>query len=455
MSAFSIFAAADEAPHALAWVDEEGELSFAALADLVRPLSRALLELDPRTILSLTATAERRTLVRLLAAIEAGLPVALLHPRWTEHERRRAIEVSGATAPLEGVAPRRGPLGRRVIDPERPLALVFTSGTTGAPRAALLSRRALLAAVQASEEVHPWLDDERWLLCLPLAHVGGLSIVLRCLAARRPVVLARPDAIREVAQRHRASRLSVVPTLLERLLEGPTVPSRLVLVGGAACPEPLRRRALAAGWPVRTSYGMTETCAQIATQRTEHDRGVGPLLPGVEVALDGERILVRSRSLLSGFANEPPVLDAQGFYDTGDFGRLDGGHLTMLGRRTDRIVTGGENVHPLEVERVLESLAGVQSACVFGAPDPRWGQGVTAALVASERPSLAELQAHLDAYLARYKHPRRVVWLDRLIMGPSGKLDRGATARLASLSEGESLARSGPNGSGQQRHRSV
>jgi O-succinylbenzoic acid--CoA ligase len=433
VSPFSILAAAAEAPDAAAWIDDEGTLDFRALASAVAPLLGGLAALPPGACLSLVAQPDRGSLVRLLAAIEAGVPVALLHPRWTAHERQRAAAAAGVTGELEALRPERSEAPRRPLDPERPLALVFTSGTTGRPRAAQLSHRAFAAAAAASATVLGWRARDRWLLAMPLAHVGGLSVVLRCVAARRPIVAARPETLVVSAQRHGATIVSLVPTVLARLVEGPPPPSlRCALVGGAACPEPLRRRALAAGWPVRTTYGLTEMCAQVATQRTDQDPGVGPPLPGVTLELRGERLFVRGPSLFSGFAGEPSPLDAQGFHDTGDFARLDpGGCLHLLGRRTDLVVTGGENVYPLEVEQVLERGPGIEAACVFGVPDPRWGSSVAAALVAPERPTVAALRSHLDTYLARYKHPRQVAWLERLPSTAAGKLDRAEAARLA------------------------
>lgn len=433
MSGFSVLDAAEEQPDALAWIDDEGPWTFRALAAAVRPFVGPLAALPPGTTASLLATPSRPTVVRLLAAIEAGVPVALLHPRWTEHERARAAAAARVSLPLESVRPAPDTPRRAAVPAQRPLALVFTSGTTGAPRPAILSHGALQAAAEASAAVLGWQPDDRWLLAMPLAHVGGLSILLRCLLARRPVVAARPEQVIASASRHGATLVSLVPTVLERLLAEPPPPSlRIALVGGAACPEPLRRRALSAGWPVRTTYGLTELCAQVATQRTRDDGGVGPPLPGVDLELRAERLFVRGPSLFSGFLGEPSPLDSQGFLDTGDFGRLDArGHLHLLGRRTDLIVTGGENVYPLEVEQVLERIPGIEAACVFGVPDPRWGSVVSAALVAPDRPEEAAVCIHLDTYLARYKQPRALAWLDRLEVAPSGKLDRAATARQA------------------------
>lgn len=440
---FSVLRAADEAPHRLALVDADGELTFRELADEVRPLIAPLAALPAGARVSLTPFLVRQDVIRLLAAIEAGRGVVLLHPRWTPLERERALTVARPVLDLNTVTPSPG-----ALPPPPPadgtLALVLTSGTSGTPRAAVLSRRAFLASVEASAAVLGWRDDDRWLLAMPLAHVGGLSILLRCLQARRAVILhdgpIEADVLARSVTRHAPTLISLVPTMLDRLLRAdlPLHQPRAVLVGGAACPPALLRRAIDRGLRARTTYGMTETCSQIATMRadavTGHE-GVGPPLPGVTLELRDERIFVKGPSLFDGFSGEGSPLDERGFYDTGDHGRLDGdGHLHLLGRRTDLIVTGGENVYPREVEDVLTAIAGVDQACVVGVPDPEWGHVVVAACTATERPTDAETSAALTAHLARFKHPRRIAWLDAMPLLASGKIDRRAVRARMQLS---------------------
>ncbi len=443
MTVFSILDAASETPERMALIDDEGALTFAALADAVRPFLAPLRELGSDARVALTPDRDRTSIVRLLAAIEAQVPVVLLHPRWSAAERARALALTSPALqlnalPLDASTPAEA-IEHTEHDPARALALVFTSGTSGAPRAAVLSRRALSAACDASADALGWQHDDRWLLAMPLAHVGGLSIVLRCLKARRTVVLHQgpleASALRATAQRHRCTLVSLVPTMLRRWLEAPgaALPSlRVVLVGGAACPSALLERAIASGLPVRPTYGLTEMCAQVATPRgsaTDPSIGVGPPLRGVELELRDERIFVRGPSLFDGFFGESSPLDPRGFYDTGDHGRLDeAGNLHVLGRRTDLIVSGGENVYPAEVEAALEALDGIEAACVFGLPDPEWGEAVCALCVSRDARPIDEVRASLSGRLAPFKRPRHIGYVAQLPALPNGKPDRRAAA---------------------------
>ena len=254
---------------------------------------------------------------------------------------------------------------------------------------------ALVASAAASAANLGWAADDRWLLCMPIAHVGGLSIVTRCLAARRCVVLMpRFDAQRlpAVIDARRVTLASLVPTMLARVLDAHPdwrAPAHLraILVGGAAAPPALLRRAVERGLPMLPSYGLTESCAQIvaAPYAARHDPagyGAGIPLPGVELRVVDGRIEIRGPMLMAGYWNEPP-LAPDAWFDTGDLGEIDArGCLHVHARRTDLIVTGGENVYPAEVERALETLPGIAAAGVFGIASDEWGQEVAAALVA-------------------------------------------------------------------------
>jgi len=260
---------------------------------------------------------------------------------------------------------------------------------------------------------------------LPLAHVGGLSVLVRCLLARRPFVLGRPDRVAEDIARHHATIVSLVPTQLARLLDARWTPPpwlRIVLLGGAAAPASLLAHAAAAGVPVVTTYGLTEACSQVATQIPgASGAGCGPPLPGVRVRIVDERIEIDGPTLFSGYLGEPPR--AAGWFATGDFGRLDAaGNLHVLGRRTDLIVTGGENVYPAEVEAYLDAR-GV-AACVFGMPDETWGEIVCAA-------TTGVVVAATLADLAPWKRPRRWARVRELPLTPGGKPDRAAARALA------------------------
>lgn len=354
-----------------------------------------------RDLDSFVADATEATVARIRANLRARRPFAPIHPRLTAAER--------AALPI-------GPV------PDGTLAVLFTSGTTGRPRGAILSRAAFIAAARASAARLGWRDDDRWLVPLPLAHVGGLSVIVRCLLARKPVLLGRPDRIAADILDRRATIVSLVPTLLERLLgEGFLPPPwlRLILVGGAAAPPGLMARALARGFPVAATYGLTEACSQVATALPGEPGCGRPLVP-LRIGAGGE-IEVGGPTLFDGYLGEPPR--ATGWHPTGDHGFLDDdGCLHVLGRRTDLIVTGGENVYPAEVEAYLDAR-GI-AACVVGAPDATWGAVVTAVVTAPFDPALL-------ADLAPWKRPRRQLVVAALPLTAGGKPDRAAARLMA------------------------
>jgi acyl-CoA synthetase (AMP-forming)/AMP-acid ligase II len=240
-------------------------------------------------------------------------------------------------------------------------------------------------------------------------------------------------------ERDRVTLLSLVPTLLSRLLDEqpgwrPPAHLRAILLGGDGAPPALLRRAADRGLPVLTTYGLTETCGQVATQRPGTPPGPGaPPLPGVAVRVVHGRIEVRGPALMTAYfpraAHDSPFVE-DGWLRTGDLGRIDGeGALHVWGRWDDRIVTGGETVHPGEVERALEDHPAVREACVVGLADARWGQTVAAALVAEGEPSLGEIEAFAARQLAPFRRPRRWCFVEALPRTPAGKLDRAAAAR--------------------------
>ena len=460
----------------------DGEaIRFDTLAARVRRVGVALAGAGarPGARVGLVAHARVDSVVALLAIAEIGAVAVPIHPRLTAPEadaiaRDSALDLrlrDHGTEAIEDLAsaacgclggPRPDDAFPRAIDPEAPLAFVQTSGSTGRAKAAVLSRRAFEASAAASAARLGVRADDRWLLAMPLAHVGGLSIVTRCLAARGTLVIVPrfdPTAVLAAIARDRVSLLSVVPTMLFALLEedraGVLASLRAVLVGGAAAPRALLAECARRRVPALTTYGLTELCSQVTTQ-PPRDPGVsldgsGVPLAGTTVRVvrpDGAaagvgevgRILAGGPTRLSGYwqgrgAPLDQPFDAAGLLDTGDLGAVDDrGHLHVEGRRADLVVTGGENVSPAEVERVLEACPGVRQALVFGVPDPRWGQVVACAIVPANPSSidLGQIALDLRACLAPHKRPRRGCVVEALPVAARGKLDRaGAADRLA------------------------
>lgn len=455
----SIRAAAEEHGTALSLIDGNRKTSWAELRDEVLARADELaphVETSETKRLAIIGEPSRDRIIDVLAAIELGAPLVMLHPRWTDIEQETVIAETKPCLVLgrDELRPARARSSSSSnTDTSSPLAILYTSGTTGRAKGAILSRRAFLASARASAINLPLTTSDRWLLTMTLAHVGGLSIVIRSLIARSAIVIGgafQANRTRALIEDENPTLISLVPTMLERLLDAGftrTPELRAILLGGAACPERVLDRARAHDLPIRTTYGLTEACSQVTTAASNvrsSEEGSGIPLPGIEIRIrksERERegpIEVRGPTLFDGWfpqgAHASPF-DHDGFYDTGDLGFFDAeGRLHVLARRSDLIVTGGENVYPLEVEHALLKLPEVRAACVFGLPDPRWGHVVAAALVLEREMSDDFLKEALSRSLARFKIPKRFVHLPGLVMGPTGKLDRRQTAIVASRS---------------------
>jgi o-succinylbenzoate---CoA ligase len=314
--------------------------------------------------------------------------------------------------------------------------VIHTSGTTSAPKPIELTYGNFLWSALGSAVALGLDPGERWLCALPLAHVGGLSILLRStIYATTAVIHERfdTDAVLDALREQDVTLVSVVATTLARLLDAglerpPTL--RCALTGGGPVPPALVARARTAGVPISLTYGLTEACSQVTTslvaaldEVSTHPLDAGPPLfcTRVQISADGE-IMVAGPTVAPGSA------DGEGWLRTGDLGVIDEhGRLHVTGRKADTIVSGGENVAPAEVEAVLEAHPQVLEAAVVGRPDDKWGEAVTAWVVA--RPGIeldfASLMAHCARMLAPYKAPKDYMLTDEpLPRTPSGKLLR-------------------------------
>ncbi len=433
-------------PERPALVSPRGELAYSNLALRAGIAARALVARGVRPGDRVALACEDRVefAIALHACLLAGARAVPIDLRLSGEERAARTAgamllvergLGGASADVDGV-PRRPP----PVAPERPLApvalslaavatVMHTSGTTAAPKAVELTNGNWLANALGSA-VALGLDlEERWLCVMPLAHVGGLSILIRSAIYATTVVLHErfetdPVLAALVDPTQRITVVSLVPTMLARLLDaGLHSPPALrwALLGGGPLPPALLQRAAAAGVPVAPTYGMTEACSQIAT--------FGFALPGLDLRVHGDEreILVR------GPVVAPGALAADGWLHTGDLGSLDAdGRLTITGRKADTIVSGGENVAPAEVEAVLLEHPGVADAAVFASADREWGEAVSALVVARVGATLdaGELRAFCGARLAAFKVPKTVRFTAALPRTESGKLLRRELSRL-------------------------
>jgi o-succinylbenzoate---CoA ligase len=376
-----------------------------------RPGDRVALELEDR--------------VEFLAALHAclllGAPAIPIDLRLSESERelrRRgaAIFVREALGSGNGL-----PSGLPRLTLRSTASVMHTSGTTSEPKPVELSYGNWLANALGSAVALGLDPAERWLCPMPLTHVGGLSIPIRStIYATTAVVLPgfETDVVLSELMDpvRRITLVSLVPTMLARLLDAgldhpPTL--RWALLGGGPIPPALLERAEAAGVPVAPTYGMTEACSQIAT--------FGWGLPGVEIAMRDGEVLVRGPMVAAG------ALSDDGWLHTGDLGELDDRRrLRITGRKSETIVSGGENVAPTEVEAVLLEHPAVADAGVFGRSDPEWGEAVSAVVVLRNGTVADpdELRGFCAQRMAAFKVPKQIAFAGQLPRTPSGKLLR-------------------------------
>jgi O-succinylbenzoic acid--CoA ligase len=344
------------------------------------------------------------------------------------------------------------PLYRTDIPLQDIHAIIYTSGTTGRPKGAMITYGNHWWSAMGSALQLGLTAEDKWLVPMPLFHVGGLAVLMRSLIyGTTAVVHDRFDAtaVNDAIDEQRITLLSVVPTMLRRMLDargGKRYPAHLrcVLLGGSAAPRPLLEEALALGAPVAQSYGLTEANTQVCTLHPRDAlRKLGssgkPLMPTeIAIEVDGRRarpgeegeIIVRGPTVMAGYLNRPEATAAtlvDGWLHTGDIGYLDEeGYLYVLDRRKDLIVSGGENIYPAEVESVLLRHPAVSEAAVVGVADAEWGQVPVACLVLQPGAEVSdeELIQFCREHLAGYKVPRRVRRFPQLPRNASGKLLR-------------------------------
>lgn len=416
-------------------------LSLDAIALPIRRLGRSA-GLHPGAALAVDAFDPPMIAATLRLCRDEGWWLMPVDPRWPEAVRGRRVDRAGASAVVgperllpppraSAPSPRRSPEGG---------VIVFTSGTTAGGRGVRLGWAQLDHAADAvNQHVRP---AGAWLSPLPLAHVGALSVFIRTQRAGLPAWVEPKFYASAVASMLADARLSLVSlvgaqlaAVLDHLPQGlrRQRPLSAALLGGGPTDPTLVARAIDAGLPVATSYGLTE-CAAAATisapgTRTTQSGEAGVALPHIQLHVDaapGDEgpILLAGPSLFTHWddGEAPP----SGPYDTGDIGRIGPqGALIVLDRRADRIVTGGENVHPAEVEAVLDRCPDVIESCVVGEPDPRWGQRVTAVIRTRSGGVPTDLPALVETHLAPWQRPRRiVVWEEPLPRTATMKVQR-------------------------------
>jgi len=327
---------------------------------------------------------------------------------------------------------------------EQTISIMYTSGTTGRPKGVRQTLENHVTSALGSALNLGVLPEDKWLCVMPLYHISGFSMIMRSLLYGSSLQLHEkfePQTVLEAIRKTGVTHLSVVTTMLSQLLrefeqDEESLPSsfRTILAGGGPVPIPYLERAQSSGFPVVQTYGMTETSSQTCTLLPEEAirkaGSAGKPLFFADVRIDGDQegeILVRGAHVTPGYvghASTLPATSEEGWLRTGDIGKFDSeGYLYILDRRSDLIVSGGENIYPAEIEQALLSHPEVLDAGVVAKLDDKWGQVPFAFIVVKgeEQPDLA---LFLSSKLAKYKQPVGYRFVEILPRNASNKLVR-------------------------------
>ncbi len=456
---------ARHAPERVAIRFEGRDLTYAALGYRVEKAARGLagMGVSRGDRVAYLGYNHPEMLALLFAAAKLGALLVPLNWRLTVHEHRVILADCAPAALLfeDGFAQHAAALG---IDTrfrlggllpdatpvvsgcdEDEVLIVYTSGTTGTPKGAVLTQSALLWNGYNAIHAHDLGQQDRVLSPLPMFHVGGLNNqTLPALLAGATVVLQprfEPGAWLADVTRHRPTLSLLVPATMQAVIQHPDWEAtdlsslRMVSTGSMVVPESLIRAFHARGVPIGQIYGATET-APLAAVLMAHDAyarvgSAGKAALHCEVRIVEHEIQVRGPNVMNRYWNNPEATAAafaeDGWFRTGDLGRWDAdGFLWIDGRSKDLIISGGENIHPAELENVLADCPAIAECAVIGLDDPKWGEAACAVIVTAPGASLDEaaVLALFSERVARYKHPRRVVFADSLPRNAMGKVQK-------------------------------
>lgn len=367
---------------AVAYRDATTQVSYRELARRVRQQAANLSRrgVTPGMRIAFAPANDLETLIWFWSLFEANAIACPLSRRFPSEVREATCDRLHATwwGPSDAAPQLRR---RNEAEEESAGTILLSSGSTGVPKAIVHALPAHFASARASETMIPLDAHSRWLWALPPNHVSGLSILIRCANAGATVTQASETRNARTFQELGVTHLSLVPTQLRRLLqdEFPTPSLQRVLLGGSAMPRGLLREAIDRGVSLHVSYGMTEFASQIATSDVLHDEEAvaATILPHCDVRIgDAGEIMIRGDALCRGYATPSgvvPVVDHDGWFRTGDRGKLTDGQLQVLGRLDNMFISGGENIYPEAIEAALMSREEIELAVVVPRHDTEFG----------------------------------------------------------------------------------
>lgn len=382
-SRFPLLDCRDRFGQAVAWTDGTTELTYAELLEQTRRRAANLAAIGIRCGDRVCFVAENDldALLNIWAILWSGAVACPLSPRFSAAQVDHIVNELGGVRLM--LAPNSdAPPPECSYRADAPATVILSSGSTGSPKAIVHSLQAHLANAQGAATNIPIASGDRWIWSLPVYHVSGLSIVIRCAAAGATIVQHSDGLSATELDRLQITHLSLVSTQLRRLMDQPHFPSshlQAVLLGGSAVPSSLVKAARDIGVPVHTTYGMTEMASQITTSSCQDAPSTsGRVLPRRELRIRDGEILVRGETLCLGYWKDGEVVaatDEAGWFHTGDLGELDSqGRLFVTGRIDNMFISGGENIYPEAIEKAMLELDGVEQAIVVPRSDPEFGE---------------------------------------------------------------------------------
>jgi O-succinylbenzoic acid--CoA ligase len=329
--------------------------------------------------------------------------------------------------------------------------ILFTSGSTGKPKAVQLSFLNLKKSFENSDTMLNQNSNDKWIASLPFFHIGGFSIIIRSLFSGTLLIIPKSlqtDDILQDIKKYKPTLVSLVSTQLRRLIDiglKPDPSMKCLLLGGGYIDNSLVEESLAIGWPIAKVYGSTETSSLVSfldcmNEKNKIPSTGKPLGNNMILIVDRNRnplpynshgeIAIKSESCTSGYLDNPREKKRKfinGFYYTGDHGFLDKeGYLFVDARRSDLIISGGENINPLEIENALREFPGIAMVSVFGEDDREWGQIVSAAVKTKSGKNISKknLKEFLSKKLSPYKIPKRFYFINEFPVSPLGKIQK-------------------------------
>lgn len=343
------------------------------------------------------------------------------------------------------------------IKPNQTAIILFTSGSSGKPKAVELTFSSLINSAVIGNKFLNQTNDDTWLASLPFYHIGGFSILFRALMFGAKIVMPKDLKVPSIIQsmnHHKPTLISLVSSQMSEILKSniqPLSELRYILLGGGFIDTKLFQEALHKGWKVCKVYGSTETSSFICVLSPEEFKfkpeSVGKPIRPNEISILDEKgselppntvgeIVIKSSALMKGYFNDEELTNQKlkdGYYFTSDIGYVDEqGYLYVVNRRNDLIITGGENVNPLEVERAILKFPKVKEVCVFGIDDEKWGQKIVAAIIPmkNQQFTLDELKNYLNEKIAVFKIPKEIYFFNELPKTELGKIKREQVKNL-------------------------